>query len=146
MVALTKYRNTPRMGEGVHPTYLSLPVSDNLKIHNGALVALFFGFAVPASTALGIICVGKAEETADNTKPGHFSGAVSVLVRQGVFKWENSAEADAITFAEVGTYCYAVDDQTVAKTDGGSTRSRAGLVIQVDPDGVWVQVGLSGQV
>ena len=29
-------------------------------------------------------------------------------------------------------------DQTVAKTNGGNTRSRAGKVFDVDADGVWV--------
>jgi hypothetical protein len=33
-----------------------------------------------------------------------------------------------------------VDDQTVAKTNGSSTRSVAGIVRQVDSDGVWVEI------
>jgi len=33
-----------------------------------------------------------------------------------------------------------VDDETVAKTDGGDARSRAGLIRAVEPDGVWVQI------
>jgi hypothetical protein len=32
-----------------------------------------------------------------------------------------------------------VDDQTVAKTDGSTTRSVAGIVRGVDTDGVWVE-------
>ena len=35
----------------------------------------------------------------------------------------NSASGDLITAAEVGSDCYIVDDQTVAKTNGSSTRS-----------------------
>ena len=31
-----------------------------------------------------------------------------------------------------------VDDQTVAKTDGTGTRSAAGVVVNVDALGVWV--------
>ena len=46
--------------------------------------------------------------------------------------------ADAITLADIGKDCFIVDDQTVAKTDGAGTRSRAGRVFDVDADGVWV--------
>ena len=46
--------------------------------------------------------------------------------------------ADAITLADVGSDCYIVDDQTVAKTNGTNTRSVAGKVFDVDADGVWV--------
>jgi hypothetical protein len=31
-----------------------------------------------------------------------------------------------------------VDDETVAATNGGSTRSAAGTVVGIDDDGVWV--------
>lgn len=141
MTALTNYRDTPRMGDDVHPTYLSIPVKGGAKIFNGSIVALSAGYAVPASSATGLICVGKAEQTIDNT--GGVDGAIEVLVRQGVFKWANATAADAITIADRGAACFALDDQTVAKTDGGAARSRAGIVIQVDPDGVWVQVALS---
>ena len=34
---------------------------------------------------------------------------------------------------------HLVDDQTVAKTNGGSTRSVAGICRGVDSDGVWVE-------
>jgi len=46
-----------------------------------------------------------------------------------------------IAAAEIGTYCYIVDDQTVAKTDGTATRSSAGKVFDVDAQGVWVEIG-----
>ena len=64
-------------------------------------------------------------------------------IRQGVFKFENSSAGDAIAIAEIGDDCYIVDDQTVAKTNGGSTRSVAGKVIDVVSDGVFVLVGLA---
>ena len=50
----------------------------------------------------------------------------------------NSTSTDAITLADVGSDCYIVDDQTVAKTNGSGTRSRAGRVFDVDSEGVWV--------
>ena len=41
----------------------------------------------------------------------------------------------------MGSDCYIVDDQTVAKTNGTNTRSVAGKIIAVDADGVWVKIG-----
>ena len=38
--------------------------------------------------------------------------------------------------------CYIVDDQTVAKTDGSSARSKAGTIVNVDDQGVWVRIGV----
>ena len=39
----------------------------------------------------------------------------------------------------MGSDCYIVDDQTVAKTNGGATRCVAGKVWDVDAEGVWVE-------
>lgn len=45
---------------------------------------------------------------------------------------------DAIALADIGSDCYIVDDQTVAKTSGSATRSVAGKIFDVDAAGVWV--------
>ena len=52
----------------------------------------------------------------------------------------NSTDADAITIADLGNACYLVDDATVAKTNGSSTRSVAGIIRYVDDLGPWVEV------
>ena len=62
-------------------------------------------------------------------------------VKRGTFKYGNSSAGDLIAQADVGADCYIVDDQTVAKTNGSSTRSVAGKIIAVDADGVWVKIG-----
>ena len=72
---------------------------------------------------------------------GLSSGALSLRVERGVFYFKNSASADQIGQTELHSVCYAVDDQTVAKTNGSSTRSRAGIVRDFDANGVWVEVG-----
>ena len=61
-------------------------------------------------------------------------------VRRGCFRFANSASADAIALADVGADCYIVDDQTVALTNGSSTRSVAGKIHDVDSSGVWVDM------
>lgn len=134
MPPLTKDRNTPRRdGEAI-----SVPMAANAKIYGGALVvANAAGFAAPGSTAATLTYLGRADEFADNT--GGVDGAVSVLVRRKkAFQFGNSA-ADPVTQASLGKLCYIVDDNSVAKTNGGNTRSAAGIVLGVDQDGVWVE-------
>ena len=133
MPALIQDRATLRRpGEQIEP-----PVGANARIYAGSLVAInAAGFAVAASTALGLAACGCAEHRADNT--GGPAGAIRVRVSTRPSQFANSAAADAITLADLGKDCFIVDDQTVAKTDGAGTRSRAGRVFDVDADGVWV--------
>ncbi len=137
MTVLTADRNTPtREGQ-----LLSVGVAAAIKIYGGAIVMKnATGYATKGATATGQICLGRAEDLADNT--GGANGAINVSVRAGVFKWANSSAGDLITIADVGNTCYIVDDQTVAKTDGTATRSAAGKIVGVDSDGVWVRAGI----
>lgn len=63
-----------------------------------------------------------------------------VNVRRGTFRFANSSGADEITLADVGKDCFAADNQTVAKTDGGGARPKAGRIFDVDGGGVWVEL------
>jgi hypothetical protein len=113
-----------------------LPVAAAVTIYAGSLVAInAAGNAQPGATATGLKVVGRAEEQVNNSFGA--AGDLTVTVRRGVFKFENDT-SDPVTVATLLEDCYIVDDQTVAATSGSSTRSRAGQVIQVDPDGVWV--------
>lgn len=135
MAALTQSRPTPkRPGDR-----FSRPVAAGVTIHQGALVALnAAGLVTPGATAVGLTADGMAVETADNADGA--ASAIAVEVEKGVFRFANSAAGDAITAAEIGDDCYIVDDQTVAKTDGGATRSKAGKIADVDAQGVWVRI------
>ena len=136
MAALTQDRNTPRR-EGED---FSHPVAAATTIFAGALVALnAAGNAIPAATATGLIVIGRAEARVVN--PGA-AGAERVPVRRGVFRWANSTSTDEIARAEIGDDCWAVDDQTVAKTSATNTRSIAGKIVDVDAQGVWVRSGI----
>jgi hypothetical protein len=150
MAALAAFRDTPSLTE-VRPLR-SYPVKAGAKIFAGSLVALNAGFAAPMAVATGRIAVGKAigpapgtggslaGSTVDNTSGN--DGDQTVLVEEGVHRWGNSASGDLIAQANVGAQCFGVDDQTVALTNGSSSRSVAGLIIKVDTAGVWVQTGM----
>jgi hypothetical protein len=132
-MALTKDRNTNRFDGDVK----SLGVAAAMLIYGGALVMRdASGYARKGAAALGLHGVGRAEERVDNSAGS--AGDLTVKVREGIFGFANSAAADEITAAEIGKVCYAVDDQTVAKTSGSGTRSPAGIVAGVDSLGVQV--------
>lgn len=136
MVAATADRNTP---ERVAQVFAD-PVKANTKIFAGTVVVLdAAGNAQPAAAAVGLVVRGLAMEIVDNT--GGVAGAQMVESRPGTYRLANSAAADAITRAEIGDDCFLVDDQTVAKTNGGATRSVAGKIMDVDSVGVWVRLG-----
>lgn len=133
-MALAADRNTPQKDGELIP----VPVAADVKIFAGALVAAnATGFATPGAVATTLTYLGRAEGLADNT--GGADGAKTVIVRRGkAFKFKNAA-ADLVTQASLGKACYIVDDETVAATNGGNTRSAAGTVVGVESDGVWVQ-------
>jgi len=135
MAALTEDRNTPARDGSV----LSAPVAGAKKIYAGALVARDAGgFATPGATATGLLGMGRAESPADNTSGA--DGDMAVAIRKGVFRFANDP-TDTVTRTHMGQACYMVDDQSVACNDGTGTRSVAGVVFDVDAEGVWVKFG-----
>jgi hypothetical protein len=161
MAALTGARSTP-MPSGGDPTpkAFSVGLAANKKVFAGGIVVLNpanGGYAEAASTALGLIVLGRAENPPFGSLPavvapgvganyydntGGANGGITVTYRQGVFTYANSAGGDLIAATNIGADCYLVDDQTVALTDGSVTRSRAGVIVGVDAQGnVQVQIG-----
>lgn len=116
----------------------SYGVKADAVIYQGAIVVLdSTGYAKPAVTATGLLAVGFARETVDAT--GLTSGVKTIEVEEGIIGCLNSGGGDAITFTEIGELCYLVDDQTVAKTSAGGTRSVAGLVKKIEGGLVFVE-------
>ncbi|WP_417656184.1 hypothetical protein [Pseudidiomarina aestuarii] len=112
------------------------PVAASERIFAGSIVMLdASGDAVPGSTATGLTPRGVAQEHADNRNG--LAGALSVRSRRGVFCFENDS---SVSRADIGGQAYVVDDQTVANTDGTGTRSALGKIIDVNADGVWVEI------
>ena len=134
MTAATKNTNTPKRAGNSRGIGMSAAVH----AYAGTLVVLSGGYVEPATTATGLIPVGVFKAEYDNSAGG--DGDLLAEVERGTFRFANSASSDAITNADIGKICYAVDDLTVAKTNGTSTRSPAGLVDHVDDSGVWVLV------
>lgn len=116
---------------------ISRTVAAGSTVYQGGLVTLLAadGTAVPAGTANAGAAVGIALDTVVG------DGELTVEIEAGCFQFANSAAGDLIAAADTGATCYIVDDQTVAKTDNAGARKAAGVIGDVDANGVWVVVG-----
>lgn len=125
-------------------TTLNLPVKALAQIYQGGMVAKLAGVAIAARAAATRVemntlrIVGVADV---DVLGGAVDGDKVIDVAKGVFRFANSADGDLIAKADIGSYCFATDDQTVAKTVGGGARALAGRIIDVDSVGVWVEIG-----
>lgn len=137
MTALT----TPRLTKARSGALLSVAVAAATKIQGGSLVCLnAAGYAVKGTAAAGLRALGRAEQTIDNSAGA--AGDLPIEVHPGHFIWENAAAGDAVTRADIGRHAWIVDDQTVGRTPS-SSRSPAGIIVDVDGNGVWVRSGLT---
>jgi hypothetical protein len=124
-------RDTPmRSGELV-----AVGVASNTVIYAGSMVAVdAAGYAVPASDTAGLKVLGRAQSTIDNSGTAG-AGALTLVVRRGVFSWVNG---DTFTVADIGTLAFVEDYATVQKAASATHDIIAGLILDVDDDGVWV--------
>lgn len=145
MTALSADRENNRELNGSREADLSFEVDAGQQIFQGAIVVIdsVDELAKPGVTATTLTAVGVARDQADNT--GGADGAISVEVKQGTFRFDNNG--DTISHNDIGATCYIVDDQTVDLTDGGASRSPAGVIVDVEGivggtvGQVWVKVG-----
>jgi hypothetical protein len=129
--ALTGGRNTPQR---IGPGNLGLTQGSNV-IYQGSMVAVWSnGLVAAASDAASYKVVGCAMETVDNTG-ANYSATRVIEVRRGVFRWENGG---SFTDADVGSLAYVSDDQTVTTAAAATHDIVAGIIVDVDTSGVWV--------
>lgn len=133
MTAATADRNSVRR-EGDEKVGL---LAASLAIFAGTiLMRNASGYLTKGATATGSVGAGVALERKSS---GASAGVDKIRYREGCWRFANSSSTDLISVAEIGTVCYVVDDQTVAKTAATATRSPAGIVEDVDAKGVWVR-------
>lgn len=126
MAKLTSSRNTIEIHTGGMKYFFHRIAG--AEIFAGSLVAQnASGEAVPAADAAGLVILGRAENSA---APGE-----AVAVKRASFIYDNGEGAEALTVADIGKECFVLDDATVGKT-GGTNKVKAGVVLDVTPDGV----------
>lgn len=125
---LAQDRNTPLMDAGC----VGVPVKAGQIIFAGSIVCVdAAGLAVPGANTAGLTYVGRAEARVSSV--GMQDGEATILVRRKVaFKW---ATDSSIPASKLMKEVFVFDDQTVAVA--GSVR--AGVVVRIEHDGVWVE-------
>lgn len=136
MTALTKDRPTPER-EG---RLVADPLAAAAVIYAGAMYMLdATGNALPAApqaAATTLVVRAVARRRAVQAQGDALTDGAT-----GVFRFDNATAGDALTRADIGAVCYALDDATVAKGHDTNKRPKAGVVVDVDAHGVWVRVG-----
>lgn len=137
MTALTANRPTEFLEIGGR-RWRTFGVAADVVIYAGALVAInASGYLVPTSAASQKV-VGIACTELDTT--GLANGAKQMEVDHGIAHLENSGGGQALTAANIEDLCYAADDQTVAKADGGTSQVTRGDVVFNGTDEVGLTV------
>lgn len=142
MTAAAANVDTPEKGDSPLARRLPpMPVAASTIIYQGTLVALtLLGYLVPASADPTLRVLGRAEEYVDNSAGA--AGAKTCKVKRGVFGFTNSGTTAAVVDLDIGRYVFAVDDQTVSRTNPIGAYPVAGRVYDVDADGlVYIEVG-----
>lgn len=112
------------------------PVAAGQTIFAGAIVMLdSTGHLRRGTPAPGLVGVGVAEQRADNRRGAN--GDLRLTYLRGRFRFNMGA--DRITAADIGSPCFAIDDQTVARTSDDGRLSPAGLIDDIEGDAVWVR-------
>lgn len=127
MTALAADRGT-QLSE---PDLITRGAAASVTVYAGSMVSLdTSGYFRPARASQTDKVIGIAY--GDRVVNGAVAAAKSVTVRRDKAGWfVNSGSTDAIAITDIGKDCFAADDQTVALTDGGGLRVRAGRIVDV---------------
>jgi len=130
--ALTTDRTSPqRTGD------LVAPIQGSNVIFAGSIVAVGTdGLALPAANTSSLKVLGRAEVKSDNTGV-NYSATKNIQVRRGIFQWDNGA-SNNLTRANIADLAYAIDDQTVGRTNEATNAVVVGRIVDVDASGIWV--------
>lgn len=137
MAALTADRLFQKLGVAEDKRLNPLATA-SVQFYKGGMVCRVnsTGLVSPASQALAAtdyVC-GVCVEHKDAVTA---SGDTVEILADGIYKFAQDA---SITQAMVGELCYVVDDQTVTEDSLTGTPPIAGVIYQVDSDGVWVRI------
>ena len=137
MVAATRARNTRSkitQGGGIG----SAPVAASTIIYKGSIVAISAaGYAIPATDTAGLLVVGIAHETVDNS-----AGAAGAKVIRYVYgRRFNLTASGTINQSSVGDMLMVADDSTVTDATTATNDIAVGTCVEyVSATEVWVEV------
>jgi hypothetical protein len=130
-------RKAPRLG-GAKPGYTDkFTIKDAEHIYVGEMISRdASGEAVSTTDTASEVVLGVATKEVDNTDDGLYAENISIAVH----RMDNDVDGAATAFsrADIGAYAYALDATTVTVAASASNDIVAGVVVDVDSDGVYV--------
>lgn len=129
--------------EGLHEP-VAAPLGSAVTVYSGSIALNRVGYLANAATPQATdTCLGlignPAGGTYVKTGPGivgngsQGANGVWVEILTGSFILASGTGADALAQTDAGATVYVVDEQTVGKTSGGSSRPVAGVMLPIDP-------------
>jgi hypothetical protein len=131
MTALAQNRDTRELA-GKNPVAAFTIYNAEIMYAGGMAAVDYLGEIQMAANTAGLKVVGCVTRYTDNTADGK-----TATVERGIYRFANSSSYP-ITRSAIGTVCYVEDDNIVAGY--ASAMVPAGLVFDVDADGVWVDM------
>jgi predicted RecA/RadA family phage recombinase len=131
MAATTLDRNTKKRGP-IRQKVLAMATGSTIPIGVMVSVATPSAGAVNAADTATHVVMGVSCQAASQA-----AGDTKIVVEAGIF---NMANDGSITAVLVGQPCFVVDNQTVGTAAGPTNDIIAGYVVEVDADGVWVDM------
>nr|WP_086937488.1 hypothetical protein [Thaumasiovibrio occultus] len=104
----------------------------NAAVFLAAGLAVAHAAATPADTFVGVATLG-----ADAT--GQADGVERIEVDTTEIKFANAGD---VTAAHIGATAYFASASTLSADSATNTRTPAGVITQVDDDGVWTKTGV----
>jgi hypothetical protein len=148
MTALTSARYTRQLDDKPFPYQFGNPIAANQTIYVGGMCGIITatqGYISDALTSTtfqiwGVAMAFNQFMQVYNNSAGA-AGAFNVRTQRGCFAMFSGTAGDLLSQATVGKLVYVIDDQTVGLTNGGATRSLAGVHRQYDADGTcWIEL------
>lgn len=120
---------------------ITMGAKTGVHVYGGAMVFNDAGYARGGTPTATTPVLGVSQVEVDNSGGGN--GALSVTADRGrAYPFANGTSGDLLAAADIGNQVYAIDDNTVGKTNGSSTRPVAGTLVAIDAQGqCWVKVG-----
>lgn len=122
----------------------SQPVAGEETVYAGTVATTRSGYLVdPTTPAVATDKVWGLIHK-QTTNPSTTDGAVMCDIETGTFYLACAGSSDALTQADIGAVVYLVDNQTIGKTNGSSSRPEAGTLVNIDlsqPGGYAIKLG-----
>ena len=123
----------------------SLPAKGATAFVVGQFAMVKAGYMIPGQVTTGAIVRGTTAQSLDTTGLADGDAALCFNVGDAFGKtWDvPNSGADAVTQAQCGIgYCYVSGAYEVAGTDGGATRSIAGVPLKLKQNGTIVEIAI----